>query len=112
MSNLLCPVCHSPELATIEHAVAVQPVRFERERDGSLTQTHPVAARVDWDTNKTIGLNCQACGWTHHAPNWIEQLLPACARCDSPITDYHDKDVTVPADGSALCVGCGEDWNT
>ena len=109
MSKLLCPSCHSPELATIERTVAIQPVRFERERDGSLTHTYPLAARVDWDTSTTIGLRCQACGWTHQAPDWAAQLLPACARCDSPITDYLT--ANLPVDGSALCADCGEDWH-
>lgn len=110
MSKLLCPACHSPELATIEQAIAMQPIRFEREPDGSLTTTHPVAAQLDWDTSKTIGLSCQRCGWTHKASNWVALLMPACARCDAPITDHLT--ANLPVDGSALCAECGEDWET
>ena len=64
-TTITCPACGAPDLVSVETITGYAPARVTCTPTGALRAAWGHApTRIDWDSSRTIGWACGACGAT------------------------------------------------
>src|SRR6516164_391838 len=75
-ATLVCPLCHSPNLATIEELEGAAEMTARVDvTTGERTIYHEGWTDVWWDSSTTVGAECRDCEWISRDDDWLEDLI-------------------------------------